>query len=90
MFPRADLRVEPVERADVLALDVDVHERRDLLVLHELRPQGGEAVHQVVEQLAHRAALGRHLAGAADLAAELGWDPDDAHACAGLPEQNST
>src|SRR5215469_11940942 len=30
-----DLGLEPVERAHVLALDVDVHERRDLVVVDE-------------------------------------------------------
>src|SRR5581483_2852496 len=85
-----DRGVEPVERPDVLALEVDVHERSDLVVLDELRPEPGEARHQVVEELAHRAAVGGHLADAADLAAQLRGDADQAHACAVLPEQNST
>src|SRR6266508_2451417 len=82
--------VEAVERAHVLALDVDVHERGDLVVLDELRAQPGKAVHQVVEQLAHGVADGGNLAHAADLAAERGWNADRGHACAGLPWQNST
>ena len=90
MEPRSTDVSRPVERPHVLALDVDVDERRDLVVLHELRAQPGEARHQVVEQLAHGSALGGNLARAADLAAQLGWDPDAAHACAGLPLQNST
>src|SRR3954449_6052786 len=85
-----DRRIEPVERPDVLALDVDVHVRGDVAVLHELRSQTGEAGHQVEEQFPHGVALGRHLAGAADVAPQHRWDPDPAHACAGLPEQNST
>src|SRR5436190_11164475 len=85
-----DRRVKAVERPDVLSLDVDVHEGRDLVVLHELRPERREAGHQVVEQFADGAAFGWHFAHASDLAAQLGWDPDDAHACAGRPEQNST
>ena len=86
----ADRRLEAVERAHVLALDVDVDERRDVVVLHELRAQAGEARHQVVEHLTHRDAARAHLALAARLRAEGRGDPDRAHACAGLPEQNST
>src|ERR1700730_9073871 len=41
--------LEAVECAHVLALDVDVHERGDIVVLHELRAQTGKAGHQVVE-----------------------------------------
>src|SRR5438067_221956 len=85
-----DRRVEPVERPNVLSLDVDVHERRDVVVLDELRPQPREAGHEIVEQLAHGVAVGGHLARAADLTAQHGRNPDQAHACAGLPEQNST
>src|SRR5438445_11023389 len=48
-----DRRIEPVERPDVLALDVDVHVRRDVAVLHELRPQTGEAGHEIEEQFPH-------------------------------------
>ena len=75
-----DRRVEPVERAHVLALDVDVHERRDLVVLDELRAQAGEARHQVVEQLAHGVAGGGHLALAARLGAKRRWNADGRHA----------
>src|SRR5438445_9307346 len=85
-----DFRVQPVERPDVLTLDVDVHKGRYVAVLDELRPQPGEARHEVGEQLAHGVALGAHLARTADVAAEHRWDPDQAHACAGRPEQNST
>src|SRR3954447_20562756 len=85
-----DRRVEAVERPHVLALDVDVDERREVVVLHELRAQPGEARHQVLEQLAHGLALGGDLALAADLSAQLWRDANEAHACAGLPLQNST
>src|SRR5919197_1984209 len=47
---RPNFRLEPVERAHVLALDVDVRERKLLL---ECR----EPAHQIVEQVAHRLAL---------------------------------
>src|SRR4051812_467385 len=49
----ADRGLQPVEGAYVLALDVDVDERRDVVVLDELRAQAGEARHEVVEHLAH-------------------------------------
>src|SRR3954462_839959 len=81
-------RVETVECAHVLALDIDVHERRDVVVLHELRAQAREARHQVVEQLAHRSALGGHLALAADLGAKSGWNANCRHARVGLPEED--
>src|SRR5689334_1761177 len=56
----AHRRVEAVERAHVLALEVDVHERRDLLVpVEELRAEVREAAREVVEDLAHRAARRR-------------------------------
>src|SRR5438270_9397229 len=83
-------RLEAVERAHVLALDVDVHERRDVVVLDELRPQPGEARDQVVEQLAHRCAGRGHLALAARLRTERRGNSNGLHACAGLPWQNST
>src|SRR5206468_3175582 len=78
-------RLEAVERPYVLALDVDVDERRDVVVLDELRSQPGEARDQVVEQLAHGRARGGHLALAAGLGAKRGWNADGLHACAGLP-----
>src|SRR3954466_14675367 len=83
---RGDRRIEAVERAHVLALDVDVHERGDVVVFHELRAQAGEARHQVVEQFAHRSTLGGHLALTADLGAKSGWNADCRHACVGLPD----
>src|SRR2546423_13623053 len=79
-----DGRLEPVERPDVLSLDVDVHERRDVVVLDELRPQRREAGHEVEEELAHGVALGGNLTDAADLAAQHRGNADPAHAWAGL------
>src|SRR5712691_10542253 len=66
-------RLEAVERAHVLALDVDVHERRDLVVLDELRAQPWEALDQVVQQLTHGRAGRGHLALAARLRTERRW-----------------
>src|SRR3954447_5039418 len=86
--PGCDRCVEPTERAHVLALDVDVHAGRNVVVLDELRAQPGEARHQVVEQLAHRSAVGGNLALAADLGAKSGWNANCRHACVGLPESD--
>src|SRR5919198_1016478 len=78
----ADLGVEPVARAHVLALDVDVHEGREVVVLDQLRPERGEAADQVVEQLADGVAVRLDLPLAADLLAERGRDPNLRHAAA--------
>src|SRR5438445_896670 len=78
-------RFEAVERAHVFALDVDIHKGGDVVVFDELRAQSGEAGHQVVEQLAHGAALGGNLALAAGLDAKRRWDSNCRHACVGLP-----
>src|SRR5438270_4197326 len=59
------LGLEALQRPDVLAPNVHVHERRDLILFHELRPQPWETAHQVVEQLAHRRTGSVHLALAA-------------------------
>ena len=83
-----DLGLEAVLRAHVLALDVDVHERRQLVVLEQLAAQRGEAAEQVVEQLADGAAAGLDLARALRLAAQRRWDPHAAQ-CP-TPAQNST
>src|SRR5437588_4791557 len=85
-----DRRLDAGERAHVFALDVDVHEGGDVVVLDELRAQPGKAGHQVVEQLAHGATGSGNLALAAGLYAKRGWDSNCRHACVGLPEQNST
>src|SRR6476620_8917931 len=63
---RSDLGVDPVARAYVLALDVDVHERGQAPVLHELRAERWKAARQVVEQLTHGLAFRGDLALAAD------------------------
>ena len=78
--------LEPVERAHVLALDVDVDERRDVTILDELRAQSRKTSQQVLEQITNVVALGCDLALAVRVDAERRWDPDDAH----LAEQNST
>src|SRR5579864_1577432 len=80
-----DRGLEPVERAHVFALDVDVHERRDVVVLHELRAQAREARHQVVEQLANGVAVGGNLALSARLRAQRWRNADRRHAGVGLP-----
>ena len=61
-----------------------------LAVLEDLRRERGMAVDEVVEHLADRVALGLDLARAADLVAQRGRDPDDAHAFTVPPAQNST
>src|SRR3954451_24853338 len=88
--PVADGRLDPVERAHILAFDVDVHERRDVVVLDELRAQPGKAIHQVVEQLAHGLALRRDLPLSADFGAQRRWNANSGHAWVGLPWQNWT
>src|SRR4051794_2532817 len=88
--PVANGRLDPVERAHVLAFDVDVHERRDVVVLDELRAQPWEARHQVVEQLADGVAACRNLPLAANLLPQRRWNANGRHACVGLPWQNST
>jgi hypothetical protein len=82
--------VETLARAYVLAFDVDVHERREVVVLDELRAQRGEPRDQIVEQLAHRRAVGLDLALAADLGSQRGWNANDAQAGSRVPAQNST
>src|SRR5581483_354811 len=96
----ADRGLELVERADVLAVDVDVR-------VLELPLEAGEAGGEIVQELADRRAAGRHLALAADGGAQGRWDPDLGHAralrCSGrapaapptalpalAPAQNST
>ena len=44
-----DGSVEAVERADVLAAEIDVHERRKLTALEELPGERGVAVDEIVE-----------------------------------------
>src|SRR6266508_54882 len=75
-----DGRLEALAGANVLAFDVDVHERRDAAVVQDPRAERGEPAPEIVEHLAHRSSLGQHLALAACLFTERGWNPDDAHA----------
>src|ERR687887_432350 len=84
----ADGGIEAVLGPDVLGLHVDVHERRQLVVCEQLPAQGGEAAHQIVEQLAHGVAARFDLSGALCLATEGGRDPDSAQWP--TPAQNST
>ena len=89
----AHLRVEALERADVLAVEVDVDERRDAVaVLEHLPAQAGEALRQVGEHLAHGRAVRFDLAGAPDLGAQRRRDADPDHRATwcGAPWQNST
>src|SRR6266516_5312619 len=90
-----DRGVEALQHAHVLALDVHVHERGELLVLDELRTQAREPRDQVVEQLAHGVAGCGDLPLAAGLDAKRGWNANGGHAGVGLPLpvgpwQNST
>ena len=88
-----DRRVQALEGAGVLVVDVDVHERCDLApVLEHLASKPGEANGQVAEHVAQSLAGGLDLAGASDLGAQSGWDPDAGHAitCVLPPWQNST
>ena len=78
-----DRRLELVERADVLAVDVDVR-------VLQLSLEPGEAGGQVVEDLADGVADAGHLALAAGGGAQRGWDAHLRHACALGPAQNST
>ena len=91
MAPGRDGRVEPVERADVLAAEVDVDERRDAAVGEDLRPERGMALDEVVDHLADALAARLDLACAADLVPQRGRDADGDHvACTAGAEQNST
>jgi hypothetical protein len=81
--------LEAVERADVLAAEIDVHERRELAVLEELPAQVRIALGQVLEDLADVLAGAFDLALAPDLCAKRRRDPDDGHVRTG-PAQNST
>ena len=86
-------RVEPLERPNVLAVEVDVHERGDAVaVLEHLVAEPGEAVGEIAEHLAQRAAGGLDLARAADLVPQRRRDADADHCVtwARGPAQNST
>src|SRR5919199_6832042 len=78
----AHRRLESVQRAHVLALDVDVHERREVLVLDQLLAQRRESSHQVLEQLADVLAVGLDLPLAVRLRAQRRWNANGTHAAA--------
>ena len=78
-----DRGLEPVERADVLAAEIDVDERRDLAVAEDLRAERRVARDEVLEHGADRVAVGLDLTLAADLGAQRRGDPDGRHACTG-------
>src|SRR4051812_34043881 len=84
-----DGRLEPVERAHVLAVQVDVDEGRDVAVLVDLRAQPRILAREVLEQLADGGAGHLDLPLVAGLGAQRGRDADSRHACTG-PAQNST
>ena len=87
-----NLGLEPVEGAHVLALDVDVDEGRELASVEHLAAQAGEALAEVVQQVADRVAGRLDLARAAGRGAQRGGDADSRHqwTSAGRPWQNST
>src|SRR5919106_893981 len=68
------LGLEPVLRANVLAAEVDVHERRELAVLEELPCERRVALDEVVDDLGDGPTVRLELAGAADLGAQGGRD----------------
>jgi hypothetical protein len=82
--------VEAVEGADVLAAEVDVHERRQLARLEELRLERRVAAREVLEHLAHVAAVRLDLTLAADLGAQRGRNADRRHVATRGPAQNCT
>ena len=88
----ADGCFEALARTHVLALDVDVDERRDLAVLEHLSSEAGETLGEVVEQVADGVTGRLDLARSAGRGAQSGGDADDRHQCtsAGRPWQNST
>src|SRR6188472_2680699 len=71
--------VEPVHGADVLAAEVDVHERCDPSVRQDLVAERGMTLDEDLEHVAHGLAAGLDLSRAADLAAQRRGNPDDGH-----------
>jgi hypothetical protein len=81
--------VQALERAHVLAVEIDVDEGGDLVaVLEHLVAEPREAVGEVAEHLAERPAGSLDLAHAADLVPQRRRDADARHAP--TPWQNST
>jgi len=58
LIPFAHRRVEPVTRADVLAVEVDVHEGGKLTVLEQLRAERRIALDEIVDNFGHGVAAG--------------------------------
>jgi hypothetical protein len=87
-------RLEALEGAHVLVVQIHVDEGRDLAgaVLEHLPTEAGIALREVCEELPDRRSGGLHLALAADLGTESGRDADTRHgvAWAAPPWQNST
>jgi len=74
-----DRCLEAVERADVLAAEVHVHERRELAVCVELARERRVARHQIVDDRADGVSTRLELAKAADLAPEGRGNADSRH-----------
>ena len=75
----ADLGLEPVSRPDVLAADVDVHERSELPVLEELTRKRRVPLDEVLDDFGDSCAVGLELAGATDLGAQCRRDANRGH-----------
>src|SRR6266852_4051126 len=71
-----DRRLQAVEGAHVLALDVDVHEGSERVVGEDLRAKRRKAVDEIVEEVADGRAFGLDLALASGLGAQSGRDAD--------------
>src|SRR5579871_4779930 len=78
-------RLEPVARADVLAVDVHVDERRQLAVLVDARAESRHTHREVLEELTHRGAARLDLPRAARLRAQNRRNTNETHLA-----QNST
>src|SRR5262245_6132916 len=77
-----DRRLQPVEVANVLAVDIDVDEAVELtLVRQQLAAERRELADERGHDLAHRRPAELELLLAAGLGPEDLGDPDDAHAC---------
>jgi hypothetical protein len=78
--PFGDRRVEPLQRAHVLIVYVDVDEGGEAVAaLEHLPSERGEALGEVGEEVAERWARGLDLPGAADGVTKRGRDPDSSH-----------
>src|SRR5919112_4277964 len=78
----AQLRVEAADEADVLVVDVHVHEAPQVAALDEPRLDAGMVGLQVVDQGAQAAALAADGLLTAGVRAQDGRDPDlDGHGC---------